>query len=81
MDKRMIENKQAFVAALSIALREFDAQRTNVKSIKLEVMPSLMPETYEEQIRIDFLGGGTKMVPATGNSNLANMLAIAKALI
>ena len=81
MDKRMIENKQAFVAALSIALREFDAQRTNVRTIRLELVPSLVPDAYEEQIRIEFFGGGTKVVPATGNSNLANMFAIAKALI
>ena len=81
MNKRMIENKQAFIAALSIALREFDAQRTNVKSIKLEVMPSLVPDAYEEQIRIEFLRGGVRTIPASGNSNLANMLAIAKALL
>ena len=81
MNKRMIENKQAFIAALSIALRELDAQRTNVKSIKLEVMPSLVPDAYEEQIRIEFLHGGVRTIPASGNSNLANMLAIAKALL
>lgn len=79
--QRMLENKQAFVAALGIALREFDDKRSDVKSVKLEVYPSIMPGADVEQLRIEFLHGGAKMIPAEGNSNLANMLAVAKALL
>ena len=79
--RRMLENKQAFVSALGIVLREYDADRTDVKSVKLEVCPSIIPGDHVEQLRIEFLHGGTKTIPAEGNSNLANMLAVAKALL
>jgi hypothetical protein len=55
--RRMLENKQAFVAALSIAIREFDMIRTGVESIALEVEPLSASDGYMERIRIKFQGG------------------------
>lgn len=78
--RRMIENKQAFVASLSGVLRELDAARSNVKSLALEVEPGLVPGTYNETIMIRYLSGGGRMIPATGNSNIENMLVIGRAL-
>ena len=79
--RRMIENKQAFVAALSIVIRKFDADRTQVDNIVLEVEPTSNKDGYSERIRIKFKGGGQLMIPADANSNLANMLAIGRALL
>ena len=85
MDKyereKMLDNKKAFIAALSLAIREFDGNRTNVKDIRLEVEPSLVPGEYNESIRIVYNGGGGTIIPANCNSNIANMIAIGKALI
>jgi hypothetical protein len=78
--RRMLENKQAFVAALSIAIREFDMTRTGVESIALEVEPSSISDGYMERIRIKFQGGHQLLIPADANSNMANMLAIGRAL-
>lgn len=79
--RRMLENKQAFVAALSIIIREFDADRTQVDNIVLEVEPTSNKDAYSERIRIKFKGGDQLMIPADANSNLANMLAIGRALL
>ena len=78
--RRMLENKQAFVAALSIVIREFDGERTDVEDITLEIDPTSVSGGYMERIRIKFRGGHQLLIPADANSNMANMLAIGRAL-
>lgn len=79
---RMFDDKKAFVAALSIVLREQGGDRIDVENITLEVEKARQhPEAYMERIRIKFKSGGQLPIPAEGNSNLANMLAIGRALL
>lgn len=77
--RRMLENKQAYVASLGVILREFDQARSGVESITLKVEQDSW-DGYEEEIQIKLVGGTTIRIPATGNSNIANMMAIGKAL-
>ena len=75
MGKRLEEylGKYRFIKALEeVLLLE---ERSNITKIDYS-----LDKKYNEVITIEYRGGGVHSIPATGNSNGANMIVIAEAV-
>lgn len=77
---KMIDNKRIFIKHLQDALRS-DPRSEDVELEYRAIIVDSESEYIDEHINIQFDGGGHKTMLTTGNSNLANMKAIANALL
>jgi hypothetical protein len=75
----MVDQKRIFLDKLAVALRA--DPRTSVDGIDYKVQEIQKMNYIDEKIGICFEDGTEIWINTTGNSNLANMVAIGKALL
>lgn len=76
----MIDDKYRFVNSLSRALRGDSG--LDIKAVEYHVRETDADSGYiDERIVICYKGGGQKSIDVSGNSNVANMVAIGKLLM